>query len=214
MHLSYDQTVGETLQKHAAFYLVFQLRAVMIVAILLLVLRISTSSSDQGVDEKFLVVLKNQWVIQQKWCSKEELPIATIRAVHACNEISVLRTTTKQQAYELCLKNVFPQNHNDLVYVRRSLCDSSRDRKLLSDCVFQMYWKLEPEMMQLLKKDLTPKDAVRKLLPLAIERQLCQADALGIDLSQANESNDITNESVYKNGDLALLLSASLRSKS
>jgi hypothetical protein len=77
-----------------------------------------------------------------------------------------------------------------------------------------LHWKLQPEMMQSLTQGVTPRESLMRILPMILERQTCQNDALNINMYDGNDDNDVDHTMVDKSGDLSVLFAAIFRKKS
>jgi len=188
----------------------------MISAVLLLVSLLSgLAECDDGInwESKLFTVFKSNARFKEKWCSKEEFDDKTLNAVYSCQFISVLDSVKVKKAHESCRTVVFGSRGSSLRYVRRQLCDSRELRKFYIKCLMDIHWKEQPHMMESLTQTSSRREALIRVLPMVLERQNCQNDALNIDLYNNNDSNDVDHTMVDKSGDLAILFASVIRKK-
>ena len=170
--------------------------------------------TDVDWDSKLMTVFKSNARFKAKWCSKEEFADATLEAVYACQFISVLDSVKVKKAHESCRTVVFGAKGKSLKHVRRQLCDSADLRNFYIKCLMDLHWKQQPEMMQSLIQTSSPKESLKRILPMILERQACQNDALNINMYDGNDENDLDSTMVDKSGDLTLMFAAAFRKKS
>lgn len=164
-------------------------------------------------ENKLLTVFRFNARFKSKWCSKEEFDDATLKSVYACQFISVLDSVKLRDAHDSCRTVVFGGKGVSLRYVRRQLCDSEDMRRFYVKCLMDLHWKQQPEIMETMTLA-SRKESLQRILPMVMERQACQNDALNLRMYDSNDDNDVDHTMVDKSGDLAFVFATVFRKKS
>lgn len=170
------------------------------------------NSNEVDWENKLLTVFKSNARFKSKWCSKEEFDDTTLKAVYACQLISVLDSVKMKEVHDSCRTVVFGGRGISLRYVRRQLCDSADLRKFYVKCLMDLHWKQQPEIMESITRA-SQKESLKRILPMAMERQACLNDALNLKTYDNNDDNDVDHTMVDKSGDLAFLFATAFRKK-
>lgn len=173
-------------------------------------------SGDMDWEGKLVSVLQMDARFRAKWCSSVHLDDETLRAVFACQYITILDQHELKRAYDTCLKVVFGSlRSHDYAYIRQESCHRPDANKLFVKCLVDIHWKRQPEIMQQLTKKSSKRESLMRLLPVLMERIQCQSDAIHVSPFQDSDANEVRDTKVDMNSiNLSLLLSTALNKRS